>query len=131
MKTKEWVTLIILMVVIAAVVAYFTGAITGNVIKVDTSKNKKASEVYTKAEVDSLVTTGVLNMLNTKCSIWSVAVPNASREVSGDDICKERNAGTCILMINYNRLSSNDMIQKCTPYVTGTSDKTVAYCCSP
>jgi len=73
----------------------------------------------------------VLNMLNAKCSIWSVAVPNSTRQVTGDDICKERNGGTCILTINYDRFSSNDMIQKCTPYVTGRSDTTVAYCCSP
>jgi|SRR3989344_1884237 len=71
----------------------------------------------------------VLDTINRGCSIYSVAVPNATRQVTGDEICRERNAGTCILMINYDRFSSNDMIQKCTPYVTGKSDETSAYCC--
>jgi hypothetical protein len=70
-------------------------------------------------------------MLDKGCTIWSVAVPDPKRQVTGDQICAERGAGTCILMVDYGRFSSNDMIQRCTPYVTGSSDKTVAYCCNP
>jgi len=78
----------------------------------------------------TLTTDGeVLEMLNQRCEIFSVLKLNSTRQVTGNDICNERNAGTCILMINYDRFSSNDMIQRCTPYVTGRSDKTVAYCC--
>jgi hypothetical protein len=132
-KTNWWVILAVV-IVVAVVVSLITVNLTGNVINV--SPTTTAQQVYTKAEVDSLLSSkttnaGVLSMLDKNCSVWSVAVPNAARQVTGDDICKERGAGTCILMVNYDRFSLNDMIQKCTPYVTGRSDKTVAYCCKP
>ncbi|MBI4116679.1 hypothetical protein HY449_02960 [Candidatus Pacearchaeota archaeon] len=112
-----------------------TGTTQVNSTSCTINSGTNTTDYYTKAEIDTKlknVTTnqGVLDMLDKKCSVWSVASPNASREVTGEDICNERQAGTCILMINYDRLPSQDMIQKCTPYVTGRSDTTVAYCCT-
>ena len=133
-KTNWWV-IVAVVIVVAVLASLVTVNLTGNVIRLNQDKYG-AYQAYTKAEVDSLLSSkttnaGVLNMLEKKWSVWSVAVQNATRQVTGDDICKERGAGTCILMVNYDRFSSNDMIQKCTPYVTGRSDETVAYCCTP
>ena len=133
-KGQLW-TIIAVSLVVAVVTSIATASITGNVIRLKEDRRGEY-KVYTTAEIDAKlqnVTTnqGVIDMLNRRCSIWSAAVSNATRQVTGDDICKEKNAGTCILMINYDRFSSNDMIQKCTPYVTGRSDTTTAYCCKP
>ncbi len=97
--------------------------------------NNIYANIYTKTEVDALLAqkvTGqnVLDMLDKNCVIYSVSHPNSSREVTGDEICAERNAGTCILTIHYDDLDINSLIQRCTPYASGWSDKTVAYCCT-
>ncbi|MFQ5532135.1 MAG: hypothetical protein ACE5ES_05975 [Candidatus Nanoarchaeia archaeon] len=83
----------------------------------------------------------VLDMLN-GCLIYSVSSPDPDRDVNGNDICEERDAGTCIFTVNYNELNEavNDVdkllsgsnagiIESCSlgPYA---SDEVVAYCCS-
>ncbi len=93
---------------------------------------------------------GVLEMLN-KCVIYSVAEPEPVRMVTGDDICNERNAGTCIFTGFYSEInnaisvalngnssrsisavgSGLGIIDRCTPYKKGPSTETVAYCCKP
>lgn len=120
MKTKEWATIIILMIVIAAIVAYFTGAITGNVVKVSTSTGKKAPEVYTKDEVDKLIASKtsnseVLNILNhcnpqgigrifsSTWNIKNVIDTNGDNVATGQEICQYFNK-TCFFTedVNFN-----------------------------
>ncbi|MCX6748913.1 MAG: hypothetical protein NT076_04885 [Candidatus Pacearchaeota archaeon] len=79
MKTKEWISIVIVVIVVAVLASLITANITGNVIKV--SSVTRGTEVYTKAEVDSK-----LNTLDTKISavdkkidnhIWGVTTPPA------------------------------------------------------
>ena len=56
MKTKEWVYVIIAIIVIAVIVSIATASITGNVIKINQDRGG-SYQVYTKAEVDNAVKT--------------------------------------------------------------------------
>ena len=73
MKTNEWIAIIIVMIVVSVIVAYTTGAITGNVVKVK-DEGKRGTEVYTKAEVDMFITeiddtiTRIYTMMDTPLS---------------------------------------------------------------
>jgi len=136
MEKGQFWTIAGVAVIIAIVSSIITTSITGNILKVPTSISTTQVDVYTKTEVDDLLSVkttnkAVLDMLDKNCAIWSVAKPSASRHVTGDDICQENNAGVCVLTIKYEGILSSDMIQKCTPFTTGRSDKTKAYCCKP
>lgn len=56
MKTKEWIAVIIAIIVIAVIVSLITVNLTGNVIKLNQDRWGKY-EAYTKAEVDSKLDT--------------------------------------------------------------------------
>lgn len=87
---------------------------------------------------------GVFERMGQYCSVWSVSSPNSSREVSGNEICSEREAGYCTFSMHYEVLneaieslgeggysyspgSGVGIIQSCRTY--GKSTDTVAYCC--
>ena len=145
MESKELWTVVAISLVVAVIASVATANLTGNVIRVRPDASSQF-QVYQKLEIDQKLANMstymndltqtltfqqrqvVLDTINKGCEIYSVAVPNSTRQVTGDEICKERNVGTCIFTINYDRLTSQDMVQKCTPYVKGRSDKTVAYC---
>ena len=138
--------------VVSVIASFLTVQMTGNTVNVQT-KNNSTATLYTKAEVDAMMlkvnsninnktsNQGVLNMFDKNCAIWSVSKPNATRQVTGDDICKERGAGICVFTVMYDNLNhavnnngalsgtNAGLIQRCTPYATGASDATVAYCC--
>src|SRR3989344_932188 len=72
MKTKEWIAVIIAIIVVAVIVSLITVNLTGNVIKLNQDRFGKY-QVYTTSEIDTKlgnVTTnqGVLNMLRTDSS---------------------------------------------------------------
>ena len=79
----------------------------------------------------------VLKMLN-NCNIYSVSVPDANKSVRGNDICNERNAGTCIFTVSYEKLNdainnngalgNTGLIESCSHGPFKSTD-TVAYCC--
>ena len=83
---------------------------------------------------------GVLDMLN-KCTLYSMKSPYESRDVSGNEICAERNAGTCIFTVPYENLNSAvnipnsflsgsnvGIIQPCS-YDPFNATSTIAMCC--
>jgi len=139
-KFKITISLLFVLLLIASL-AIFTYIMIGQnkLSQTSLTLQEKTSQLNIKldqiqSQFDSFKTSykqDILTMLDKNCGIWSVANPTGKREVTGDDICSERGAGTCILMVNYDRLASNDLIQRCTPYVTGKDDKMVAYCCRP
>ena len=142
MKGKEWVTVIAIVFVVAVIASLITANITGNVIKV--GKSRFGTEVYTKAEIDGLLRENSdenLDLFNNNCEVYSVSLPSETREVTGNDICLDRDADSeCIFTISYgnindainggnNPIGSNlGIIQSCKAGKF-KSTETVAYCC--
>jgi len=55
MNKKDWIIVIILMIVIGVGASLLTTKMTGNVIKVPTTVSTTQADVYTKAEVDAIL----------------------------------------------------------------------------
>jgi hypothetical protein len=146
--------------VVAVVASVATAALTGNSIKVNQNRYGNY-KVYTTSEIDeklnflnsnvnelaefvedrvmedienlqheSVTNDRVLDMLN-GCNTFSVASPSENREVKGNEICTERNAGKCIFTINHNSPSTRATDIVGCDYGPYKSTEVVAYCCSP
>ena len=106
-----------------------------------TSDENLAGGAIQPSQREPLTKQGVLNMFRDNCVIYSVTTPDPNRLVTGNDICREREAGTCVLTIPYERLNDAlsdsgagypgtglDVVQSCS-WGPQKSDETVAYCC--
>lgn len=85
MDKKEWIFVISIIVIVAFVASVISVTLTGNVVKVSTTNNKKAPEVYTKTEIDSLV-----KNLSRGCQYvgYKDAIPNGNGTIAGKTIWK-------------------------------------------
>src|SRR3989344_160072 len=62
MKSKEWVAVIAVVLIVAVIASLVTVNITGNIIKVPTSVATTQTEVYTKADMDRIMTNYTENL---------------------------------------------------------------------
>jgi len=137
MKKNEWITIIILIIVISAAVAWITGSITGNAIWGLGSKTPSTSVTYE----------GVFDKLS-KCMVYGAnleAGRSASGELvdvnndgylSGNEICSKYSK-KCLLSsvtpkdftgIIYIDCNSNEKIE---PRINNSFTELLVHCCSP
>lgn len=144
-KSQIW-TIVGISLVVAVIASVATVSITGRAVNVPVFSKSyaqvyKTTEVYNKSEINNLlagvndeiqdlddaVVNGVpiYNLFNKGCVIYSVANPTSTREVSGDTICQEREAGICVFTVNSG--GQKTVIERCGN--SWPSNNHVAYCC--
>jgi len=81
MDSKDWPSIVVVMVIIALVVSFVSSSLTGGVIRV--SPATTAQEVYTKADIDNRFS---------RCMTWTATSADENTvqgSMTGDQICKE------------------------------------------
>ena len=109
--------------------------------KIDSAKHRV---YFTITAVEPLtqdrINQNLVSLLN-NCQIYSVSSPDPNREVTGNDICEDRSAGSCLFTVQYTNVndainggnspigSNLGIIESCT---SGKfkSTETVALCCA-
>ena len=90
--------------------------------------NKQTEELQTNLEAHKeSYKKDMIGSMNANCDIYSMPSSYSGDRATGNAICEERNAGTCMMVVAYGMLQNRNLIDECS--FKGDTDSTVAYCC--